>query len=238
MGRNHLSRIAAPNSWFLGRKSNKWVTRPSPGPHSLAGCVPLSFVLRNMLNYAKTKKEINKILNDGDLIVDKKVRKGYKFPVGLMDVIEIPKLKEVYRVIYNSAGHLDLVQIAITESPLKLLKVVRKNVIKGGKMQLTFHDGRNILVDKFEGSVGDSALYDFEKRDVVKWLKMENGVLVYLTGGKHIGTFGILKGVIKEEDLQKAKVMVEISSAEYTTLMKYAFIVGKNKSELKLEAGK
>lgn len=238
MVQNHLSRIAAPKTWGMVRKSNKFITRPMPGPHPLERCVTLSFVLRNMLNYAKTAKEIKKILNDGNVLVDKKVRKELKFGTGLMDVVEIPKLDENYRVLFDTHGKLSLLAIDKKESNLKLLKVVRKNVVKRGRIQITFHDGRNLLLDRFDGHVGDTALFDLNKLEVEKWLNLEKGILVYLTGGKHSGVLGRVKDIIKAKDLQKAKVVVEIDGVEYATLGEYAFVVGESKPEIKIVAKK
>ncbi|MBI2148099.1 30S ribosomal protein S4e [Candidatus Woesearchaeota archaeon] len=238
MVQNHLSRIAAPNSWSLKRKTNKWIARPMPGPHSLNHSFTLSFLLNNILEYAKTAKEVRKILNDGDVLIDNIVRKESKFPVGLMDVIEIPKLKEFYRITYNNKGKFSLISIKKDEAKLKLLKIIRKSAVKGGKLQLTFHDGRNILLDKFNGKIGDSVLFDFDKKNINKILNLEKGSLVYLSGGSHIGKLGKIKNVIKSKDLQKPKVTVDIDGNEYITLAEYIFVLGKDKPEINLEAKK
>ena len=236
MVQNHLSRITAPKSWAISRKATKWTARPLPGMHPIDKCITVNFMLRDLLNYAKTRKEINKILNEGQLLVDKKIRKESKFATGLMDVIDIPKLNENYWVLYNAHGQFYLLPIDKKESNLKLLKVVRKTVVKNGKMQVTFHDGKNLLLDKFDGKIGDTALFDIEKYNVLKWLPFEKDSVVYLAGGKHTGAIGRIKDVIRAKNLEKPKVVVEIHGKEYTTLMEYAFVVGKNHPEIKLEA--
>src|SRR3989344_5576822 len=164
MGKNHIKRIAAPKSWDIKRKTYKFIARPMPGPHSVKFALTLNFLLRNVLEYAKTTKEIKMILTNKSILVDKKIRKDYKFPIGLMDVVEIPKLNEYYRVLYDTNGRLKLVKIDKKESNLKLLRIVKKSAVKKGKIQLTFHDGRNLVLDKFEGNVGDSALFDIENK--------------------------------------------------------------------------
>src|SRR3989338_6869114 len=127
MGKNHIKRIAAPKSWDIKRKTYKFIARPMPGPHSVKSALTLNFLLRNVLEYAKTTKEIKMILTNKSILVDKTVRNDYKFPIDSK------------------------------ESNMKLLKVINKSIVKKGKIQLTFHDGRNILLDKFEGKVGDTA---------------------------------------------------------------------------------
>ncbi|MBS3175148.1 30S ribosomal protein S4e [Candidatus Woesearchaeota archaeon] len=234
MVQNHLSRIAAPKTWHVNRKLTKWVARPMPGAHPLDKSLTLSFILRDILSHCKTKKEVNKILNDGNLFVDKKIRKENKFAVGLMDVVELPKLNETYRILFNNKGELSLVSINKTEANLKLLKIVRKNAVKNSKIQITFHDGKNLLMDKFEGRVGDTALFDLTKNSVTKWITLDKGVIVYLSGGKHIGNICKIKDVIRVKNLEKPKVVVEIEGTEYTTLMEYAFVVGEKHPELSL----
>ena len=238
MVQNHLSRLASPKTWELRRKTTKWIAKPMPGPHSLNGSFTLSFLLREMLEYAKTGKEISTVLHDNNILVDGVVRKDKKFPVGLMDVVEVAKLDEHYRVVYNRSGRFSLIPISKDESGIKLLKVVRKTMIKGGKLQVTLHDGKNILVDKFSGNVGDSILFDLKKKHIDKILNLDKGSLVYLSSGSHVGRFGKVKGVIKAKDLQKPKVIVDIDGTEYITLAEYAFVVGKDKSEINLEVKK
>lgn len=238
MVQNHLSRLASPRGWDFKRKTTKWITRPMPGPHPLEGSFTLSFLLREMLEYAKTGKEIRTVLNGSNIFVDGVIRKEPKFPVGLMDVVEVAKLDEYYRVVYNRNGKFSLVSIKKDEGSIKLLKIIRKTVVKGGKMQLTFHDGKNFLVDKFEGSVGDSVLFDLKKKHINKTINLDKGSLIYLSGGSHVGQLGKVKDVIKSKDLQKPKVVVEIDGNEYITLTKYAFVIGKDKPEVSLEAKK
>jgi len=235
MGKNHIKRIAAPKSWDIKRKTYKFIARPMPGPHSVKSALTLNFLLRNVLEYAKTTKEIKMILTNKSILVDKTVRNDYKFPIGLMDVVEIPAMNEYYRMIYNSKGKLKLLSIDSKESNMKLLKVINKSIVKKGKIQLTFHDGRNILLDKFEGKVGDTALFDLQKKEIKKWLPLAENALVYLSGGGYVGSLAKIKGIIKARDLQKGKVLIEIDGKDYITLSDYAFVVGKDKSEIKVQ---
>ena len=58
MSSNHLKRLAMPRSWPLPRKTSVWVTRPTPGAHSLELCMPITLVVRDVLNLAKTAREV------------------------------------------------------------------------------------------------------------------------------------------------------------------------------------
>jgi len=73
MVKNHLSRLNAPTSWSIKRKVIKFTTRPSGGAHSLRESIPLSIVVTQLLKYARTRKEVKKILNEGKIFVNGKV---------------------------------------------------------------------------------------------------------------------------------------------------------------------
>lgn len=126
--------------------------------------------------------------------------------------------------------------ISAKDSDLKLLKIVRKFVVKNSAIQVTFHDGRSIRLDGLSVNVGDSVLFNFADKKVVKIIPLETESLVYLSGGSHIGEFGMVKNIIKAKGLQKPKVVVEIGGKDYTTLAEYVFVVGKGKPEIDLEA--
>ena len=69
--KDHLKRLASPKSWPIKKKGIKWVKRPFPGPHSFKLGLPITIVLREMLCYAKTLKEVRSILNNKEILVDK-----------------------------------------------------------------------------------------------------------------------------------------------------------------------
>ncbi|HIH25988.1 30S ribosomal protein S4e [Candidatus Woesearchaeota archaeon] len=235
MARNHLATIAAPKTLRVERKGGeKWIARARPGAHPLHRSLTLNYILKNVLKHAISTKEVNKILYEKNVTIDKKVRLDHKYGVGLMDIVEIEKLGESYRVLLNNNGELVLRKITKKDSELKILQVVKKTIIKKGKLQLTFHDGRNLLVDKTKLNIGDSVIFDLGKKQVVKEIPLENNSLALLSGGKHIGKLATIKDIIKVKNLEKPKVVVDIDGKEYITLMSYAFAVGKNKPEVSL----
>jgi len=60
-------------------------------PGLLYACLPLILLLRNRLKYALTGKEVTSILMQRLVEVDGKVRTDKTYPVGFMDVVDIPK---------------------------------------------------------------------------------------------------------------------------------------------------
>lgn len=58
--------------------------RPSPGPHKLRECLPLTVFLRNRLKYALTGQEVTSIVKQRAIQVDGKVRTDETYPAGFM----------------------------------------------------------------------------------------------------------------------------------------------------------
>lgn len=57
-GRRHLKRKPAPKTWPIHRKEQVWTIKPRPGPHPISRCLPLTLVVRDILGFAKTRKEL------------------------------------------------------------------------------------------------------------------------------------------------------------------------------------
>ncbi|MGC9345552.1 MAG: 30S ribosomal protein S4e, partial [Candidatus Bathyarchaeales archaeon] len=144
-GSTGLKRKPAPRFWPIHRKEFVWVVKPSPGPHSLESCLPLAIVLRDILRFAKTRKEAKTIVSQGKVYVDGKVRREDDFPVGLMDVISIPEIDKCFRILPSSKG-LILHPIDKEEANFKLCRIENKTLVKNGHLQLILHDGSNIPV--------------------------------------------------------------------------------------------
>jgi small subunit ribosomal protein S4e len=238
MGKDHLKRINAPRNWRLGRKERMWVARPKPGAHPINACLTLDTIARDMLSYGKNAREVSYILSNKEFKVDRGVRTDKKFAVGLMDVVEVPKLNDKFRVCYNARGELVLVKIDGKEVSQKLLKIKTKTKIAGGKLQLGFHDGRTILMDKCDSKIGDSALFDLDKKTALKFLPLEKGALVLIVGGKNTGTIGTVKELVPGNKLSRAMCVIETKNGELSTYKDYVFVVGKEKSEITVEVVK
>merc|ERR1712146_836860 len=143
----HLKRIRTPKSWMLDKLTGVYAPRPRQGPHKLRECLPLQLVLRNKLKYALTGRECDIILGDKDntVKVDNKVRRDKKYPVGLMDVISIPKTGDNYRMLYDVKGRFTLTKIKDKkEQGIKLCKVKRRQMGPNKIPYVVTHDARTI----------------------------------------------------------------------------------------------
>ena len=66
--------------------------------------MPISIFLRNRLKYALTAKEVQTIMKQRLIKIDGKVRTDARFPAGFMDVIQIEKTGENFRLIFDVKG--------------------------------------------------------------------------------------------------------------------------------------
>ncbi|MEE8168020.1 MAG: 30S ribosomal protein S4e [Candidatus Hydrothermarchaeales archaeon] len=236
----HLKRLAAPKTWKLKRKEKKFVVRPSSGPHGIRDSIPLLLVLRDMLNYAKTAREARRILNERKVMVDGKVRKDYKFPVGLMDVLEIPALKKAWLVLLDNRGKFILQNLPKSKAKQKLYKILDKSVTKGGNIQLNLHDGRNLLVKVKNPSsptedtykTKDTVVVDLYKKNIKEVIPFKKGNLALVTGGTHRGVVAKIEDFKVLRSPQPNIVILSSEGANFETIEDYVFVVGEKKAEI------
>lgn len=223
----------------MPRKEKKWVVRPRPGPHKKFESIPLLIIARDILKLADTGKEARKIIKAKEILVDGKPRLDQKYPVGLFDVITIPKLKKQYRIVPSKNG-LTLIEIPKNESGLKLCRVKGKSMVKNGILQLNLHDGKNILVKekvkKDPYKTGDSLLIEIPSQKIKKHIKMEKGSTSIIIGGQSMGIVVKIKEIIKTRGRQPNKVICEKKEKEFEAIKNYVFVVGKTKPEIKVVA--
>lgn len=232
---NHLKRLTIPKSWKIVKKEHTWAVKPSPGKHPISQAVPLGMVIRDMLHYADTMKEARRIIGARKVYVDGKPETDYKAPIGLMDVISIPDMGEHYRMLFDARGRLTLTPIDAERAKWKLARIDGKTTIRGGRMQINLHDGRNILVDKDVYRTGDVLKIDVPGQKILKHLKMEENNRALVIGGRHRGSLA----VISEYEVVKGPQPNIVRFKEgFETVRDNVFVVGTDAPEIKLpEAG-
>nr|AOZ56137.1 ribosomal protein S4E [uncultured korarchaeote] len=227
-GSKHLKRFAAPGVWPIPVKRYTWAIKPLPGPHQTGLCIPLGMVLRDILKFGETLREVKFILNSGYIRVDGIVRREYKFPVGMMDVISVLKLNKHYRIVPSSGG-MKLIEIPVEDADKKIVKVTRKKTTKGGKIQLGTNDGRSILLDETqEIKRGDSLLIRIPEQEILEHLPLAEGNVAVFYRGKNAGTVG---EIVEVSDLVKISCDGQI----YSGLRDYIMVVGRDKPLIKVD---
>ena len=230
---SHLKRLLAPKYWKINKKEFTWTVSPSPGPHKKSECIPLLIIVRDILKIVDTAKEAKSIISRGEILVDGKPRKNYKYPTGLFDVISIPKIGKYYRIVPYKNGF-KLVEIPEAESKLKILKINNITAVKGGKFQLNLNDGKNILVEKKNYSTGDSILVEVPSLKIIKHLPLKKGSLVVATKGRMSGRIGRVEEIKEGKFKTPAKLICDIEGKKVEVLKEHAIVVGEEKPEISL----
>ncbi len=221
MVQNHLSRLNSPTSWGVKRKGIKFITRPAAGPHTLRNCIPLSIVITDLLKFARIRRETKKILNEGKIFVNGKVRKDLHYPVGLMDVISVPSLHQNYRLFYDTKGKFRLLLLGDDEKDLRLVQIKNKTIIKDKKVQLNYSDGTNMILDKGDYKTGDTLITSLKDGSIKEHLPLKKGARIYIIAGTKRGVVGTL------EDTKEKNIIVKTSEGNFETAKRYAYVIGK-----------
>ncbi len=228
----HTKSIAAPKTWNIKRKKNKFTTRPNAGAHKKDLSMPLNLIIENLIKSAKTTKEVKHLLAEKQIFVDGKARTDNKYSAGLMDVVSIPSINKYFRIILNPKGKLVAAGISKEESELKPCKIVNKKLAKG-KIQLNFGDGRNLFIDKNSYSTGDTLLIKIQSQEIMAHFKLEKNSGAYLSGGSHLGMNG------KILEVQGNTVTLEIDGEKINTSKEHVFVISdEKKSQVTVEENK
>merc|ERR1711913_5289 len=215
--KKHLKRLAAPSSWMLDKLGGVFTIKPSSGPHKQGESLPIALFLRNRLKYALTMKEVETICKQRLIKIDGKLRTDPKFPTGFMDVVQIEKTGENFRIIYDVKGRFIVHRITAAEAKYKLCRV---REVKTGPKNVPFlytSDGRTIRFPDPAVRVHDSVQVDIATGKIQDTIRFRE---------RHQGSF----------DIVHAK---DSNGHVFATRLGYVFVIGKgNKPYISLPKGK
>jgi small subunit ribosomal protein S4e len=220
----------------LSKVGGIWATKPSQGPHKLRESIPLNVLLRNKLKLALTAREAKLIIlaKDGNIAVDGKVRKDYKYPVGFMDVITLVKTKTNYRLLYDVKGRFGLVKISPSEAEFKLCRVKRRAMGPKGIPYIVTHDGRTLRFPHPEIKQNDSVKLNLTTNEISAFYKFEVGCKVMITGGNNIGRTGTISRLEKHPGSYEIVHIKDENGLEFSTRLSNVFVIGTKSSEIAL----
>jgi len=219
-GKKHLKISNVPKMIRIGKKRKVWMVKPLPGRHDAESSVALLFILK-IAGFANSAKEVKKILNSRAVKVDGKIITEEKYPVGLMDVIEVGS--KALRLVLDESGRLKLIE---TKNPrIKICLVKRKRRAKEGRIFVALHDGTNLL--DYNCSVNDSIKISLPERKPIALYKLEKGAKCLITKGKYAGKIVDIKEVTEGNAAVRAEVTFEIDGVPHRTLKEYAFPINE-----------
>ncbi|MHA2215292.1 MAG: 30S ribosomal protein S4e [Candidatus Hodarchaeales archaeon] len=239
----HSKRLSAPVTYAIKRKHGVFTIRPFPtrGPFDLS--IPLGIVVREKLGYAKTLNEAKKILHNKFIKIDGRVRAHYKYSLGLMDVLEVTKTKEFYRLVpFKGKKRVTLHPITEEEAKKKLLQVRKKHSMKGGLIQFTFHDGTSKAINPAEKysinfneiSPKDTVLYNIESGEYEEHYPFAENNMGVIIGGHSVGLLGKITEIETQLGRKMRTITFQTEEGEFKTTDTHIFIVGKEKAMLSL----
>lgn len=220
MVKRHLKRLHTPRTWQIKRKEEKYVTRPYPSGHSYLYSVALNDIVKS-LKIAKTTREVKYIVNNKEVLVDSHKCTDEKSAIGFMDVLSFPEADEYYRVTLSTFRKIVGIPIDKKEADKKICKITGKRMHKG-KVQLTLHDGRTVIMDSTDMKVGDSVLIELPSQKIVSHIPFKEGSMVMFIKGRFLGKTGVVKSIEDE------KVHVEIEGQAFETPKEFSFPVSSN----------
>lgn len=206
-------------------KTQRYVINPKTGKHSKKTAISIGFVLKHLLNLCDNTKEVKYVLRNKEVLVDKKIIKKYNLPVGLFDVIEIPKLDKFYKLVYAINGSYFLEEIGKDDANYKVCKIVSKKIIKKGEVQLSTNDGRVIKTTNLAYKTGASIKLDLLEQTIKEYYPLEKGRDVFVFAGKHIGQKGTVEDI--KEGTMKRPTLIKLKSHEinFETVEKNVIVI-------------
>ena len=237
-GPRQLKREPAPGFWPIRRKERTWAPKTRPGPHSRERSLPLVIIIRDILEYARTAKEAIRIISAGKVRIDGVVRRDHRFPVGLMDVLQIEGAGQVFRILPRPNRGLTPTPISEKEAGFKLCKIVGKRSIESGKIQINLHDGRSMILpsqsprQKTEGEFapGGAIQLGLPKQNMMRVVPFQTGALGLVIDGRNQGAFGKITTITLGTHARPKIVKIETANEAFDTPAEYVIPVGTQAS--------
>ena len=233
-GSKKLKRQMSPLFWKINRKDKRFVITVRPGSHPKNNSIPSAVLLRDTLNIVTTLREAKSSIYAGKVKVDGVIQKSLHHSIGLMDVIELENVDDIYRLVPKNGQTLFPIKINENEKSKKLVKVKSKTSIRGGRTQLGFHDGRTVITDT-SANVGDTCLLQIPEQKILDVIKFEKNSQVIIIKGTNAGRVGTINE-IKEGTFtlpKRISLLIDDNTVEIPAHITMA--IGKEKPIIQIE---
>ena len=227
-GSKKLKRQMAPMFWGINRKDKRFVITVRPGSHPKNNSIPSAVLLRDTLNKVKTLREAKSSIYGGKVKVDGIIQKSLHHSIGLMDVIELEGVTDVYRLVPYDGHILKPLKIKDVDKSKKLVKVKSKTTNKGGKTQLGFHDGRTIITDT-SANIDDVCLIQIPEQKILDVIKFEKNSQVIVTNGINAGRIGLINEIKQGTFTLPKRISLLIDDKTIEIPAKLTMVIGKEK---------
>ena len=233
-GSKKLKRQMAPQFWGIARKDKRFVITTRPGPHKKHHAVPTAVFLRDMLKIVTSLREAKTSIYSGKVKIDGVVRKSLHHAIGLMDVVELENVSDVYRLVPTDGKLLKPIKINESEKTKKLVRVTSKTTINKGKMQIGFHDGRSTISDT-KVSVGDVCLIQVPDQKILEVIKLEAGNNGLVTRGINAGQIGKIESIEEGTFILPKRVILSLGDRKIEIPADIIMPIGKEEPVIQVK---
>ena len=233
-GSKKLKRQMAPQFWGIARKAKRFVITVKPGPHKKSESIPTAVFLRDTLNLVTSLREAKTAIYSGKVKVDGVVRKSLHHAIGLMDVVELENVPEIYRLVPTEGKLLKPISINESEKTKKLVRVSSKTTINNGKTQIGFHDGRSIISDE-KLKVGDACLIQIPEVKIIEVIKLEAGSKGLVVSGTNAGQIGNIETVEEGTFILPKRVILTLGERRIEIPAELIMPIGKGEPVIQLQ---
>jgi len=203
----HRNRLAAPRHYPVSRKDTSYV-HDMKGSRSPENAVPVSVVLRDMLEYVDTESEAKKAVKHDRVLRNGEPLSHIKQGVGVLDVVSFPGAERSFRML-RKENRLELTEV---EDNRQLAKIVSKKDA-GDRYVYGLHTGENHSSgDSFE--TGTTLVFENGKLDDTH--DLDSGAHVVAIDGGHAGRTGEVESV-EENGRQPDEISVSGMNGDFKT---------------------
>ena len=232
-GSKKLKRQMAPLFWGIRRKEKRFVVTVKPGPHKKNYSIPTAVLLRDKMKIVSTLREAKSVIYAGKITIDGVKRKSLHHGIGLMDVVELDGVSDSYRLVPKDGTILTPIKINADEKNKKIVKVIGKTSIKGGKTQIKFHDGRTLISDELV-DVNDSCVLQIPEQKILEVIKLEKNTKILITRGINAGKTGEIKEIKEGTFVLTKRIVTTIDDKLIEISIRLVIAVGKDKPVMQI----
>jgi len=164
--------------------------------------------------------------------VDGKIRTDPNFPAGFMDIVEIPKAGDQFRLIYDTKGRYVLHRVSDEEKNFKLARVTKVEVSTKKIPFMVTHDGRTIRYPDPLIKENDVVKIDIATGKATDFLKFEAGKLAMITKGRNTGRVGTILHVEKHPGSFDIVSVRDAAGHSFSTRQENVFLIGTGENPL------
>ena len=233
-GSKKLKRQMAPQFWGITRKEKRFVITVKPGPHKKSQAIPTAVFLRDTLKIVTSLREAKAAIYSGKVKIDGVVRKSLHHAIGLMDVVELENVSDIYRLVPAEEKMLKPIKINESEKSKKLVTVTSKTTISKDKLQIGFHDGRSIISDS-KVNIGDTCLIQIPDVKILEIIKLEVGSQGLVTRGNNVGQIGKIEDIEEGTFILPKRVILTLEDRKIEIPADIIMPIGKGEPIIQLK---